>query len=180
MRSSLLIPALLATAFAQTQYTSTGTAAVAKAKATAKTESPTSNVAGKTFDRFVTIWCENTDYSMAAGDRENPLREWKYRSTNACPANFSWLASQGILLTDYLAITHPSQPNYVASVGGATHGVSGDSFTRIDSSVKTIVDLLEAGGVSWSEYEEDSPYSGFEADYVNQKTGANNYMRKHK
>lgn len=40
---------------AQTQYTSTGTAAVAKARATAMTESPTSNVAGKTFDRFVTI-----------------------------------------------------------------------------------------------------------------------------
>lgn len=95
-------------------------------------------------------------------------------------ANFSWIASQGILLTNYLAITHPSQPNYVASVGGDTHGVSSDDFTRIDSSVKTIVDLLEAGGVSWSEYEEDSPYSGFEGTYVNQKTGANDYVRKHK
>jgi subtilase family serine protease len=84
------------------------------------------------------------------------------------------------LLTNYLAITHPSQPNYVASVGGDTHGVSSDDFTRIDSSVKTIVDLLEAGGVSWSEYEEDSPYSGFEGTYVNQKTGANDYVRKHK
>ena len=84
------------------------------------------------------------------------------------------------MLTNYLAITHPSQPNYVASVGGDTHGVSSDDFTRIDSSVKTIVDLLEAGGVSWSEYEEDSPYSGFEGNYVNQKTGANDYVRKHK
>ena len=70
MRSSILIPALFVTALAQTQYTSTGTAAVAKASATAKTESPTSNVVGNSFSRFVTIWCENTDYSMAAGDRE--------------------------------------------------------------------------------------------------------------
>ena len=70
MRSSILIPALFVAAFAQTQYTSTGTAAVAKARATAKTESPTSNVVGNSFSRFVTIWCENTDYSMAAGDRE--------------------------------------------------------------------------------------------------------------
>jgi len=73
-----------------------------------------------------------------------------------------------------------SQPNYVASVGGDTNGVSSDSFTRIDSSVQTIVDLLEAGGVSWSEYEQDSPYSGFEGNWINHQTGANDYMRKHK
>ena len=70
MRSSLLIPAFLTTVFAQVQYTSTGSAAVAAARATALTQSPTSNVAGKTFDRFVVIFCENTDFSMAAGDRK--------------------------------------------------------------------------------------------------------------
>lgn len=42
------------------------------------------------------------------------------------------------------------------------------------------MDLLEAKDVSWSEYQEDSPYSGFEGNYVNQKTGANDYVRKHK
>lgn len=55
MRSTIFFPTLLATALAQTQYTSTGTSAVAKARATALTESPTSNVAGNTFDRFVAI-----------------------------------------------------------------------------------------------------------------------------
>jgi hypothetical protein len=70
MRSHLcVLLAGAATVLAQTQYTSTGTAAVAKARATALTESPTSNVVGNSFNRFVTIWCENTDYSMAAGDR---------------------------------------------------------------------------------------------------------------
>jgi hypothetical protein len=98
----------------------------------------------------------------------------------SCTANLSWLASQGILLSNYKAITHPSQPNYVASVGGNTNGVISDFYTRIDSSHKTIVDLLEAKGVSWSEYEEDSPYSGFEADWINHQTGANDYVRKHK
>jgi hypothetical protein len=100
--------------------------------------------------------------------------------TDSQIANLQWIASQGILLNNYFAITHPSQPNYVAAVGGSTHGVTGDSFARISSSSKTIVDLLEAKGVSWSEYEEDSPYSGFEGNYVNQKTGANDYVRKHK
>ncbi|KAF4637428.1 hypothetical protein G7Y89_g661 [Cudoniella acicularis] len=158
----ILFPAFLASALAQTQYTSTKAAAVAKARATALTESPTSNVVGKTFNRFVTIWCENTDYDMAAGD-----------------PNFQWIASQGITLNNYNALAHPSQPNYVAAVGGSSHGIDSDSFTRISSSSKTIVDLLEAAGVSWSEYQEDLPYSGFEASYVNQQTGANDYVRKH-
>lgn len=56
--------------WAQTQYTSTATSAVAKAAATALTLSPTSNVAGLGFDRFVQIWLENTDYKLAVGDSE--------------------------------------------------------------------------------------------------------------
>lgn len=55
---------------AQTQYTSTAVAAVEAARATAKTLSPVSSIKGKTFDRFVQIWLENTDFDMAAGDRE--------------------------------------------------------------------------------------------------------------
>lgn len=162
MRLLLVLSALAARAIAQTQYTSTKASAVAQAQATALTLSPTSNIPGKTFDRFVTIWLENTDYSMAAAD-----------------PNLQYLATQGITLTNYLALTHPSQPNYVAAAGGDTHGIWTDSFTRIPSSAKTIVDLLDAKGVSWSEYQEDLPYSGFEADYVNQKNGANDYVRKH-
>jgi acid phosphatase len=90
------------------------------------------------------------------------------------------LATQGITLTNYLAITHPSQPNYIAAVGGSTHWVVWDLFSRISNTEKTIVDLLDSKGISWSEYEEDMPYSGFEGDYVNQVNGANDYVRKHK
>jgi hypothetical protein len=97
-----------------------------------------------------------------------------------CLANLAYLATQGILLDNYYSITHPSQPNYVAAAGASTHGVIADTFTQIDADVLTIVDLLEAAGISWSLYEEDMPYSGFEADYVNQVTGANDYVRKHK
>ncbi|KAH7386283.1 phosphoesterase family-domain-containing protein [Cadophora sp. MPI-SDFR-AT-0126] len=159
---SLVGLGLVARVIAQTQYTATAAAEVEKAEATALTLSPTSNVVGKTFDRFVTIWCENTDYSMAAGD-----------------PNFAFLSTLGITLNNYLAITHPSQPNYVAAVGGSTHGVSNDGFYRISSSSKTIVDLLEARGVSWSVYGQDAPYSGFQGNYVNQKNGKNDYVRKH-
>jgi len=95
-------------------------------------------------------------------------------------ASLQWVASQGITLSDYHALTHPSQPNYVASVGGNTHWVWEDWTFRIDSSVPTIVNLLEDAGVSWSLYQEDMPYSGFEGNWVNQVNGANDYVRKHK
>ena len=55
---------------AQLQYTSTATKAVAQAAATALTLSPTSNVAGLTFNRFVQIFLENQDYSAAKNDRK--------------------------------------------------------------------------------------------------------------
>jgi hypothetical protein len=157
---------------AQIQYTSTGSAAVAAARATAKTLSPTSSVKGKTFDRFVSIFLENTDYDMAAADRKF-LASYCVPTKLKYTANLAYLATQGITLSNYLAITHPSQGNYVASVGGALNGITGDSFTRIAPSVKTIVDLLDGKNVSWSEYGEDSPYSGFEGTFVNQKNGAN-------
>ena len=145
------------------QNTATGTAEVAAAAATAITRSPTSNVAGKAFDRFAVIWLENTDYGMAAGD-----------------PNLAALAKQGILLTNYNGVTHPSEPNYVASIGGDTFGMDNDNFNEVPSNISTLIDLLEDKGISWGHYQQDLPYSGFEGfSWVNQKTGKNDYVRKH-
>lgn len=58
-----------ATLAAPASPTATDVADVYAAQATALTESPTSNVKGKAFDRYVSIWFENTDYDMAAADR---------------------------------------------------------------------------------------------------------------
>ena len=148
---------------AAAQNTATGTAAVAAAAATAITRSPTSNVAGKAFDRFAVIWLENTDYDMAAGD-----------------PNLAALAKQGILLTNYDGVTHPSEPNYVASIGGDTFGMDNDNFNQVPSNISTLIDLLEDKGISWGHYQQDLPYSGFEGfSWVNQQTGRNDYVRKH-
>lgn len=49
--------------------TATDRADVLAAQATAKSESPVTHVKGKAFDRYVSIWFENTDYDMAAADR---------------------------------------------------------------------------------------------------------------
>lgn len=134
---------LAATAVAQNTQTSTGD--VSAAAATAKTSSPTSSVQGAVFDRIAIIWLENTDYEKAVGD-----------------PNLSALAKKGITLSNYFGVTHPSEPNYVASHGGDNFGMDNDDFNSINSNVSSIVDLLEAKGISWGAYQEDMPYSGFE------------------
>ena len=55
----------------ETAYTATAASAVAAAKATAKTRSPVSHVKGKAFDRYVSIWFENTNYAKAQADRKH-------------------------------------------------------------------------------------------------------------
>lgn len=55
-----------------------------------------------------------------------------------------------------------------------------DKFNQIPSNISSVVDLLEDKGISWGHYEEDMPYSGFEGiAWVNQRNGANDYVRKH-
>ena len=61
--------AVAGSAAAQTQYTASSSAAVAAAAATVLTNSPTSKVKGKAFDRIMQIYLETTDYHDANRDR---------------------------------------------------------------------------------------------------------------
>jgi len=120
-------------------------------------------VPGIAFDRFVAIWLENTDFAGAAAD-----------------PNFQFITKQGLQLTNYFAVTHPSEPNYIASVGGEYFGMQNDNLNQIPQNVSTLVDLLEEKGISWAEYEQDMPESGFQGfQFLNPNTGANDYVRKH-
>ncbi|KAK4940637.1 hypothetical protein LTR10_019267 [Elasticomyces elasticus] len=111
-----------------------------------------------------TVWLENIDFQSAAGD-----------------PNMAWLATQGITLSNYYATTHPSEPNYCAAAGGDNFGMDNDDFNTVPANVSTIVDLLDTKSISWAEYQEDLPYAGFTGfNYsTNQKTYANDYVRKH-
>lgn len=96
-------------------------------------------------------------------------------------ANFQFFAKKGILQTSRYAVTHPSEPNYMAVVGGDYWGLDGDAFRAVPENVSTVVDLLEDKGISWSAYQEDMPYTGFQGfAWANQTTLANDYVRKHK
>lgn len=55
-----------------------------------------------------------------------------------------------------------------------------DNFWQMPSNISTVADLLDTKSISWGEYQEAIPYPGFQGfNYSNQKTYANNYVRKH-
>ena len=84
---------------------------------------------------------------------------------------FHTLAGQGAYMHNFHAITHPSQPNYIAMTSGSTQGITDDKPYVIDA--KNITDLLEKKSLSWKVYAEDYPGN---CNPV-QKTG--NYARNH-
>jgi acid phosphatase len=144
--------------------------AISAAQATQTILSPKSNVQGKAFNRFYQVWLENTDYSAASGD-----------STQ------KFLASKGITLTNYWAVTHPSEPNYAAVVAGDYFGMENDGFHSYPANISTVVDLLDTKGISWASYQESIPYAGFQGFNYSQQQGFNDsnsklppdYVRKH-
>lgn len=89
---------------------------------------------------------------------------------------------QGILTTRYYAHTHPSQPNYLAAIGGDYFGLNHDDWVRLPEKVATVVDLLDTRNISWAGYFEDMPGPGFMGNYSDGSTGngAWDYVRKHK
>jgi hypothetical protein len=84
---------------------------------------------------------------------------------------------QGIVLTDFYALTHPSQPNYVAQLGGDTFNCNSDAPTNVSAS-PNLVDLLEAKSITWKSYQEDyTPKPGGDCDPAEQQNSL--YYRKH-
>ncbi|KZT04956.1 uncharacterized protein LAESUDRAFT_727529 [Laetiporus sulphureus 93-53] len=125
-------------------------------------------VPGKVFDRFIQIWFENTDFETAASS-----------------PTFQQLTTQGVLFTSYYAMSHPSEPNYIAVGGGDFFGNAADDFRAIPENISSIVDLLEAKNISWSSYQESMPYDGFTGynytsyDYISGSGDYTYYVRKH-
>ena len=111
-------------------------------------------VPGKYFDRIFLIIFENQGYNDVVQNQD-----------------FKNFADKGLLLTQFYARTHPSQPNYITILAGETMGVSDDNNHDVDAT--NIVDLLEAKDVSWRSYNENYPGDC----YTGSKSGK--YARKH-
>src|SRR2546422_375741 len=95
------------------------------------------------FDQLVVVLMENKNLNEVYG-----------------PATFlTTLADQFAFATGWSSITNPSQPNYIALIGGSTFGVSGDG-NHPNLNHPTIVDLLENAGKSWKAFAEDASGTG--------------------
>jgi hypothetical protein len=167
--SILALATLVRTASAQSLATSFTTPAPAPTATSSfyvgaanTTITNTPIVPGKVFDRFIQIWLENTDYASAASQ-----------------AVFKTLAAEGITLSGYYGVTHPSEPNYLAAAGGDFFGLAGDTLEYIPTNMSTIVDLLDQKNVSWATYQENMPSDGYEGYNFTNSDNYTYYVRKH-
>ena len=93
----------------------------------------------------VIVMMENHSYGQIIG---NPQARY-----------INYLARHGALFTRSFAITHPSQPNYLALFSGGTHGVTSDSLPGHLHRPQPGPDLLAAHS-GFAGYAEDLPGAG--------------------
>nr|BFE57073.1 alkaline phosphatase family protein [Dactylosporangium thailandense] len=110
------------------------------------------------FDHIVLVMFENHAYSQISGASSAPY--------------FNSLASQGAKFTKSYAITHPSQPNYIALFSGSTQGVTSDDCPK-NFTGTNLQSQLSGAGLSFKGYSESMPSNG----YTGCSSGT--YQRKH-
>jgi phosphatidylinositol-3-phosphatase len=83
-------------------------------------------------------------------------------------------------MTNSHAITHPSQPNYLALFSGSTQGVTGDNCP-VSFKVASLGSELLKAGISFTGYAESMPRDGFEGCQAHPDHLPSGwlYMRKH-
>ncbi|MEV6642567.1 alkaline phosphatase family protein [Amycolatopsis sp. NPDC051371] len=138
------------------------TAGVVTAVVVTGTDEPAVQPAASTvpaFDHIVLVMFENKKYSSINGSSSAPY--------------FNTLASQSAKFTNSFAITHPSQPNYVALFSGATQGVTDDSCPANLGAKANLGQQLIGAGKTFKGYSEAMPSDG----YTGCSSGT--YRRKH-
>jgi phospholipase C len=110
------------------------------------------------FDHVLVIALENKTQSQVLGNRRAP---W-----------FNALAKRYAVFSRYNGVTHPSLPNYLALVSGATHGIRSDCVGCVVSG-RNLADTLEKADLRWKVYAEGLPRAGFTGPF------AGLYAKKH-
>ena len=108
--------------------------------------------------RTVVVMFENHAYNEVIGNPQAPY-------INA-------LAREGALFTASYAVSHPSEPNYLALFSGSTHGVTSDQCPTTFRAPNLASDLIRAG-LSFAGYSEGLPAPGSQA------CAFGGYARKH-
>ena len=121
---------------------SVGAAPTGPPTTTARAVPTTSRLAMAGPRRIVVVVEENHSYDQIIGSPQAPF--------------LNRLGGQGRLLSSFFAITHPSLPNYIAMISGATQGVTSDCGScNLDA--PNLIDQLEQAHISWKAYMEDLP-----------------------
>jgi phosphatidylinositol-3-phosphatase len=131
------------------------------------TSQPTSSASSVAGRHVWWLILENKEYGSIIGNSHAPY--------------LSSLADHYGLATNYFAIGHPSEPNYIALVAGSTLGVTTDGTYNLDA--PSLFSQLRAGDVSWRVYAQDVPagcFRGSQASGGQDGPGApGTYVRKH-
>ncbi len=136
--------------------------------ATAATPTPAASSSGtaqtlspKPFSHVFVFVLENHGYRSIIGNPQLPI--------------INKLAQSGALARQYHGVAHPSLPNYVALIGGATGGSHSNSTSQKFYG-PTLPDRLEAAGLTWKGYFQGMPSAGFQGPYSGKWL---NYAKKH-
>lgn len=82
------------------------------------------------------------------------------------------------MAANYFGVTHPSEPNYVASISGSNWFVNDDNpNNRFDHT--NLVDQLEASHHSWGAYMDSMPSVGYLGDNAPTSPNVQLYVSKH-
>jgi phosphatidylinositol-3-phosphatase len=83
------------------------------------------------------------------------------------------LANDGALMTSSYAVTHPSEPNYMALFAGSTFGLTADTCPVSEGTTANLGSELLAAGYTFKGYSEGLPKTG------STTCTSGNYARKH-
>jgi phosphatidylinositol-3-phosphatase len=139
-------------------------------KASASTASPAASATDAAlpqFDHIYVLVLENEEYGSLVGSIKAPY-------LNGLIAKYG-------LATNYDAVAHPSQPNYVALFSGSTQGLADDANHDLPGT--NLADQLSARGKTWAVYAQDYPGNCFTGSTNDGSGGgigsAGTYARKH-
>ena len=93
------------------------------------------------FKHVYVIIMENKEYGSIVGSKAAPYE-------NALIAKYG-------LATNYFAVSHPSEPNYIALTSGGLNGVTTDGYYILKA--PSIFDQIDAAGHTWHVYAQDYP-----------------------
>ena len=82
---------------------------------------------------------------------------------NPAAPNLNALANKFGAATNYFGVTHPSEPNYVALLGGNFFGIADDNPYWMNSVDKpNLITQMDQAGLTWKAYLQALPYPGYE------------------